>query len=54
MAFFATRDLNALTGPEDSLNIDGDAGDVVEAGEGWTDNGDAKLYVSNDVAVSAL
>ena len=37
--FSATRGVNALTGTEHTLIIDGDAGDSVDAGAGWSNTG---------------
>ena len=37
--FAATRGVNAATGTEHSLIIDGDAGDTVDAGAGWSNTG---------------
>ena len=39
MVFSATRGTNAETGAGHSLIIDGDAGDAVDAGEGWSNTG---------------
>ena len=39
MVFSATRGTNAETGTGHSLIIDGDTGDVVDAGEGWSNTG---------------
>jgi len=39
MVFSATRGANELTGTENSLVIDGDAGDTVDAGAGWSNTG---------------
>ena len=39
MVFSATRGANELTGTENSLVIDGDAGDAVDAGAGWSNTG---------------
>jgi hypothetical protein len=39
MIFSATRGENLLTGTDHSLIIDGDAGDAVDAGEGWSNTG---------------
>jgi len=39
IAFSATRGINALTGTEHALIIDGDAGDSVETGAGWSNTG---------------
>ena len=39
IAFSATRDENALTGTANTLIIDGNAGDTVEAGAGWSNTG---------------
>ena len=42
-AFSATRGVNALTGSEHTLIIDGDAGDTLEADAGWTNTGTATI-----------
>ena len=39
MVLSATRGANALTGADNSLVIDGDAGDAVDAGAGWANTG---------------
>ena len=39
MVLSATRGANALTGTDHSLIIDGDAGDAVDVGEGWSNTG---------------
>jgi hypothetical protein len=37
--FAATRGINAATGTEHALIVDGDVGDTVNAGEGWSNTG---------------
>ncbi|NKB56202.1 MAG: S8 family serine peptidase [Alphaproteobacteria bacterium] len=55
LASAATHGVNALTGVENSLIIDGDAGDTVDIGSGWSEAGTASIgnegysvYVSED------
>ncbi len=43
IAFSATRGQNALTGTDHTLIIDGDAGDTVEAGAGWSNTGSVTI-----------